>query len=91
MTDNTNPTESLCEMVTRQTDYDHDTALSKLQQFGMDVEAVVRDYLGPAPKNRSPRKSLNQRIYREIRGFMDATSEASTCSQDKAQNGEESK
>jgi hypothetical protein len=82
MTDGT--TAVLCEMVTRQTDYDEDTALAKLKEFDMDVEAVVRDYLGPAPRTRSPRKSLNQRIYREIRGFMDTTGEGAKHAQERA-------
>lgn len=67
---------SLCELVIRQTDYDSETAIAKLNEFDMDVEAVIRDYLGPAPRTRSPRKSLNQRIYKEIRSFMNCADHA---------------
>jgi hypothetical protein len=63
--------EELCDKVTRQTGYDREVAREKLLEFDMDLTAVIRDYLKPPPKPQLPEKSLNQRIYQEIRSFMD--------------------
>jgi len=65
--------EELCDKVMRQTGYDRDVAREKLLDFDMDLTAVIRDYLKPPPKAPLPEKSLNQRIYQEIRTFMDIT------------------
>lgn len=65
--------EELCDKVMRQTDYDRKVAREKLLVFDMDLTAVIRDYLKPPPKAPAPEKSLNQRIYQEIRTFMDIT------------------
>lgn len=65
--------EELCDKVMRQTDYDREVAREKLFAFDMNLTAVVRDYLKPLPKTPAPEKSLNQRIYKEIRTFMDIT------------------
>lgn len=65
--------DELCDKVMRQTGYDREVAREKLVNFGMDLTAVVRDYLKPPPKAPLPEKSLNQRIYQEIRTFMDIT------------------
>lgn len=63
--------EELCEKVMRQTDYTPDLAREKLIEFNMDLVSVIRDYLKPPPKAEEPIKTLNQRIYQEIRTFMD--------------------
>lgn len=65
--------EQLCDKVMRQTGYDRKVAREKLLVFDMDLTAVIRDYLKPPPKAPAPEKSLNQRIYQEIRTFMDIT------------------
>ena len=65
--------EELCDKAMRQTDYDREVARDKLLEFNMDLTAVIRDYLKPPPKALAPEKSLNQRIYQEIRAFMDIT------------------
>ena len=51
----------------------HESAREKLLEFDMDLTAVIRDYLKPPPKAPAPEKTLNQRIYQEIRTFMDVT------------------
>lgn len=61
----------LSETVMRQTDYDREKAEGKLVEFDMNVEAVIRDYLKPPPKEPEKPKSRNQQIYKEIRSFMD--------------------
>ena len=63
--------EELCDKAMRQTGYDREVAREKLLEFDMDLTAVIRDYLKPPPKAPEPEKSLNQRIYQEIRSFMD--------------------
>ena len=64
---------NLCDKVMRQTDYERDVAKEKLIEFNLDLTAVIRDYLKPPPKAPEPPKTLNQRIYQEIRTFMDIT------------------
>ena len=65
--------EELCDKAMRQTGYDREVAREKLLEFDMDLTAVIRDYLKPPPKAPAPERSLNQRIYQEIRTFMDVT------------------
>ena len=65
--------DELCSKVMRQTNYDKDTAKDKLLEFEGNLTDVIRDYLRPPPKPVEKPKSLNQRIYREIRRFMDTT------------------
>ena len=61
-------------MIMRQTDYDTTTAQAKLAEHKNDVLKVIREYLNagkaikPEPVNRI---SVNQQIYKEIRGMMD--------------------
>tara|TARA_Y100000996_G_scaffold105708_1_gene77518 strand:+ start:738 stop:968 length:231 start_codon:yes stop_codon:yes gene_type:complete len=64
-------TNELCNTLMRQTNYDHDTAMKKLEEHEYDLMATIRDYLKP-PKRELPKpKSKNQQIYTEIRTFMD--------------------
>ena len=61
-------------MIMRQTNYDATTAEAKLSEHNNDVLQVIREYLNagkeikPEPVNRL---SVNQQIYKEIRGMMD--------------------
>ena len=61
----------LCEKIMRQTNYDMTTAKEKLKEFNFDIMNVIRDYLKPKPQKQNEPKSLNQKIYKEIRNFMD--------------------
>ena len=63
-------------MIMRQTNYDEATAREKLAQHKNDVTNVIREYLtagkviATAPPCKT-RLSVNQQIYKEIRGMMD--------------------
>ena len=62
-------------MIQRQTDYTAEVASQKLQEHQNDVMAVIREYMAPAAKDlkkgTTPKISVNQQIYKEIRGMMD--------------------
>ena len=56
----------------RQTDYDQITAEQKLEAHNNDAIKVIREYLNTGkPPSEEPRLSMNQQIYKEIRGMMD--------------------
>ena len=64
----------LIEIVMRQTNYDRDIAYLKLKKFDGDHEKVIKNYLGVKEKNHDnnlANKSTNQKIYNQIRNFMD--------------------
>ena len=61
-------------MIMRQTDYDQITAQQKLTEHNNDVMKVIREYLNAGKIIAPPcktRLSVNQQIYKEIRGMMD--------------------
>ena len=60
-------------LIMRQTNYDKDTAQQKMLEHNNDVMKVIREYMAPAtPKKVCTTKlSVNQQIYKEIRGMMD--------------------
>jgi hypothetical protein len=61
------------EIIMRQTNYDKDTAQKKLTEHNNDSMQVIREYMKPT--NQKPvcttKLSVNQQIYKEIRGMMD--------------------
>jgi hypothetical protein len=61
------------ELIMRQTDYDQITAEQKLEAHNNDAIKVIREYLnaGKPEKPCETRLSMNQQIYKEIRGMMD--------------------
>jgi hypothetical protein len=60
------------QIVMRQTDYNEDKAREKLRQFNFNELAVIRDYFGiPEKKAQEPVKSVNQAIYKQLRGHLD--------------------
>ena len=61
------------ERIMRQTDYSKETAEQKLKEHNNDVVNVIREYMGPAKPNNycATKLSVNQQIYKEIRGMMD--------------------
>jgi len=62
----------LIDVVKRQTDYDNNKAQNKLLEFDLNVEHVVRDYMGLSNiKKEHIEKSPNQERYRMIRQAMD--------------------
>ena len=63
----------LINVIKRQTDYDDKKAQDKLLEFDLNVENVVRDYMGLLNiKKETKIKSSNQERYRMIRQAMDA-------------------
>jgi hypothetical protein len=66
-------TNEKIELIMRQTNYDRSTAEQKLAEHNNDTMIVIRDYLNPQKTNKicSTKFSVNQQIYKEIRGMMD--------------------
>jgi hypothetical protein len=60
-------------LIMRQTGYDRDTAQQKMVEHNNDVMQVIREYMAPAKpiKKCTTKLSVNQQIYKEIRGMMD--------------------
>lgn len=64
----------LKDIVMRQTDYDDTQAMDKLKEHNNDVMAIVREFMGGTKIKKdsdTENKSVNQKIYSEIRTFMD--------------------
>jgi hypothetical protein len=62
------------QIIMRQTDYTEEKARDKFSQFKFDELAVIRDYFGITEK-KTPEKvtSVNQEIYKQLRGYLDGT------------------
>jgi uncharacterized protein with HEPN domain len=60
------------QIIMRQTDYTEEKAREKFGQFKFDELAVIRDYFGITEK-KTPEKvtSVNQAIYKQLRGHLD--------------------
>ena len=64
----------IVEMIMRQTNYTKDVAQEKLKVHKNDYMQVIRDYMMPPakpPQCAATKLSVNQQIYKEIRGMMD--------------------
>jgi len=64
-------------MVMRQTDYDEETANEMLHVHKGDYGAVIRTYLTGTPvlpKEDIDKGTVNQRMFKEIRTYMDTAS-----------------
>ena len=61
------------DIITRQTDYDNETAMNKLKEYNYDVLKIIREYMGSdnEQNTQEPVKSVNQQTFREIRSLMD--------------------
>ncbi len=60
-------------IVLRQTDYTNEQAREKLQKFDYDHTKVIKDFLGISTEKKAlPVKSVNQEIYRQLRGKLDS-------------------
>ena len=66
----------LVEMVMRQTNYSFDEAETNLVKHNNDYMKVIREAIGVAPKAADTVTSINQGIYKEIRGLMDTAAAA---------------
>ena len=60
-------------MIMRQTNYDQATAQQKMLEHNNNIMQVIREYMAPAKpiKVCTTKLSVNQQIYKEIRGMMD--------------------
>lgn len=65
------------EIIKRQTDYNEDQINLLLKKYNNNIESVIKHYLNDGKienENRNEqknKKSLNQRIFSEIRDYMD--------------------
>jgi hypothetical protein len=59
------------QIIMRQTDYTDVKAREKLNEFNFNEIAVIRDYFGITEKKTTPVKSVNQAIYKQLRGHLD--------------------
>ena len=61
------------QVILRQTDYTEEIAREKLIYFKFNEMDVIRDYFGITNKKTSeqPVKSVNQAIYKVLRGHLD--------------------
>ncbi len=61
----------LIEMVMRQTQYTYEEAAEQLEKFNNDYIKVIRESMGINKVQDKTVKSINQHVYKEIRGLMD--------------------
>jgi len=68
----TDQIEGKIQIIMRQTDYTEEKAREKLGEFKFDELAVIRDYFGINKKKVNPKiGSVNQEIYKQLRGHLD--------------------
>jgi hypothetical protein len=69
----TDQINSKVEIIMRQTDYNEEKAIEKLKLFNFNEIDVIRDYFGISEKKEKIQevKSVNQTIYKQIRGHLD--------------------
>jgi hypothetical protein len=67
----TDQIDTKVQLILRQTNYTDDIAREKLGQFNFDEMVVIRDYFGITEKKSLPIKSVNQAIYKQLRGHLD--------------------
>lgn len=66
--------EEQINMIMRQTNYTRELVLVKLVEYKKDSMKIIREYMGAGANKNEPtenKKSVNQQIYKEIRGMMD--------------------
>lgn len=61
----------LIEMVMRQTQYTYEEAADQLEKYNNDYIKVIRESMGINKTEDKSVKSINQQVYKEIRGLMD--------------------
>ena len=69
--------EAMIDILLNQTNYTRDVIIEKLEQHKYDLKSIIREYLGGTREKdeKEENKSVNQRIYTEIRSYMDSVSE----------------
>lgn len=66
--------KQVLELVLRQTDLEREKAIELLKENDYDSIKVIKQYMGIKEKREEKQVSVNQQVYREIRGFMDNAS-----------------
>lgn len=61
-------------LVCRQTDYTREEAEEKLKQRNFNYLDVIKEYMNPNKKPTQYTASLNQQIFKNMRGFLDENS-----------------
>ena len=61
-------------LVCRQTDYTKEEAEEKLKQKNFNYLDVIKEYMNPNKKPTQYTASLNQQIFKNMRGFLDENS-----------------
>ena len=59
------------EFVLRQTNMEREKAVEKLNEYDFDSIKVIKEHFGIKQKKQDNIVSVNQQVYKEIRGFMD--------------------
>jgi len=59
------------EFVLRQTNMEREKAVERLNEYDFDSIKVIKEHFGIKEKKQDNVVSVNQQVYREIRGFMD--------------------
>jgi len=59
------------QMIMRQTDYTEEQVIQKLIAFNDDHIKVIKNFMGITEKKAPQIKSVNQEIYKQIRGKLD--------------------
>ena len=71
--------DEICKMIMRQTNYTYEESKKNLVKEKYDYLKVIKNYIIPEKevntKKTSDSKSVNQKIYTELRGFMDNSAE----------------
>ena len=80
----------LVDIVVRQTDYDKDMALEKLNEYNFDPVEVIRNYMNPTKKvfyktTQLP-KQLTKKMYKEIRTMLDSANATYRKKQEEKEN-----
>jgi hypothetical protein len=66
--------EEHIKQIMSQTNYTEEVARSKLIEYNYDFMRVLKNYMGiPDKKENNKIKSINQEIYKQIRGNLDQT------------------
>lgn len=79
----------LIEMVMRQTEYTYEESEEKLVEYNNNYVNVIRDYMGTGETEEKKVTSINQHVYKEIRGLMDTAAGRYRRKQEIKKNKEE--
>ena len=73
------------KIIQGQTDYSATVAKQKLEEFNYNEIKVIKNYLGIPEKKEQNMKSVNQEIYKQLRGKLDGVMRDYTT---RVENGE---